>query len=729
MAKTPDTSMDLFGESAPAASRAPAAAAGPAKPAANPAAYDESKIKTLSSLEHIRLRSGMYIGRLGDGGNPNDGIYVLLKEVVDNSVDEFIMGSGRRIDITLSGSRVTIRDFGRGIPLGKVVDCVSVINTGAKYNTEVFQFSVGLNGVGTKAVNALSKHFEVCSYREGKYSRASFTEGRILSQEQGDQAKLATVAWPVGSKEAPSALAKAPVTDANAATLAAKGRFPDGTIVVFDPDPGIFADFKFELEYIEERLWNYAYLNQGLILTLDANDGKGVRVFESKRGLFDLLEAEVGGHRPDGSSGEGREGEANVNTVLYDMGYYKGKQLEFAFTHTTSYGESYFSFVNGQNTSDGGTHLSAFREGFLKGVNEFYKKDFTGSDVRDGFAAAVAVKLENPIFESQTKNKLGNTDVRAWILNETREAVVDFLHKNPTANKKMLDKILQNESLRKELAVVKNKARENAKKIALKIPSLKDCKLHFGEAVKDPKTQEAINNTMIFLTEGQSASGSMVSCRDVMTQAIFSLRGKVQNMHGKKRAEIYQNEELYNLTMALGIENDLEGLRYAKVVLATDADNDGFHIRNLLLTFFLTYFEEMVVRGHIYILETPLFRVRNKAETIYCYSEKERDAAVLKLGGTKAARAAEARKAAAANEAAGGDAEAGSTAGGTGNAEVTRFKGLGEINPKEFGQFIGANIRLVPVDVKTIKGIGDTLEFYMGKNTPTRRDFIMQNLI
>ena len=503
MAKTTDSSADLFGDlppaggapivSQPAASKSAAKAGVGNTAAVNPAAYDESKIKTLSSLEHIRLRSGMYIGRLGDGSNPNDGIYVLLKEIIDNSVDEFIMGSGKRIDISVAGSRVTIRDFGRGIPLGKVVDCVSIINTGAKYNTDVFQFSVGLNGVGTKAVNALSRHFEVCSYREGKFSRATFTEGRLLSQSQAEQTKLTAVAWPIGSADAPAGLAKSPVTDASGLVLAAKGRFPDGTITIFEPDPGIFADFKFELEYIEERLWNYAYLNQGLTLTLDVGDAKGQRVFESKRGLFDLLEAEVGGVRPDGSSGEGREGEAAGNTVLYDMGYYKGKQLEFAFTHTTSYGESYFSFVNGQHTSDGGTHLSAFREGFLKGVNEFYKKDFTGSDVRDGFAAAVAVKLENPVFESQTKNKLGNTDIRAWILGETREAVVDFLHKNVTANKKMLDKILQNESLRKELAVVKNKARENAKKIALKIPSLKDCKLHRGDNTKDPKTQDAIN--------------------------------------------------------------------------------------------------------------------------------------------------------------------------------------------------------------------------------------------
>jgi len=614
-----------------------------AVPAAGSGVYDESKIKTLSSLEHIRLRSGMYIGRLGDGSNPNDGVYVLLKEIIDNAVDEFIMGYGTKVEITTNEKQVTVRDYGRGIPLGKVVECVSIINTGAKYNTEVFQFSVGLNGVGTKAVNALSGYFEVISFREGQYSRAVFAQGVLKSKDTGAQSKLGL-----------------------------KGKIPDGTQVTFEPDPEIFKEFTWMREFVEERLRNYAYLNRNLVLSLDGQE------FFSKRGLMDLLEAEVG------------------QDELYPVGHYLSKQIEFAFTHTANYGESYFSFVNGQHTTDGGTHLSAFKEGFFKGVNDFYKKDFASQDVREGFAAAIAVKLENPVFESQTKNKLGNTEIRSWVVNEVREAVVDFLHKNQEASKRINEKILQNESLRKELAVVKNKARENAKKIALKIPSLKDCKMHRGDNPKNQKETDQIEQSTIFLTEGQSASGSMVSSRDVYTQAIFSLRGKPQNMHGKKRAEIYQNEELYNMMMALGIENDFENLRYNRIVLATDADNDGFHIRNLLMTFFLTYFEELVTRGHIFILETPLFRVRNKSNTVYCYSEKERDAASAQLKGT---------------------------------AEVTRFKGLGEISPNEFGQFIGPDIRLVPVDLKAIKDIGTTLEFYMGKNTPVRRDFIMDNLI
>jgi len=665
MAKSPSREpmqIDLLSDE-PAPAPAPAAkapkAAAPA-PTAAQASYDESKIKTLSSLEHIRLRSGMYIGRLGDGSNPNDGIYILVKEVIDNAIDEFIMGHGSKVEITSAGARIKVRDYGRGIPLGKVVDCVSIINTGAKYNTEVFQFSVGLNGVGTKAVNALSTFFEVVSFREGQYSRAIFKRGVLVSKDQGPQADLIAAA------------AKAGKADSGAADGAFRGKIPDGTVVIFEPDAEIFKEFTFNREFLEERLRNYAYLNQGLTLYLDGQE------FASKRGLLDLLDNEVG------------------EEALYESGYYKAKQVEFAFTHTANYGESYFSFVNGQHTSDGGTHLSAFKEGFFKGVNEFYKKDYASQDVREGFAAALAVKLENPIFESQTKNKLGNTEIRGWIVNETRAAVVDFLHKNAPCARRLQEKITQNESLRKELAVVKNKAREAAKKIALKIPNLKDCKSHLGDTPKGQKETDQIEQSTIFITEGQSASGSMVSSRDVYTQAIFSLRGKCQNMHGRKRTEIYQNEELYNMMMALGIENDLEGLRYNRIVLATDADNDGFHIRNLLLTFFLSYFEELVVRGHIFILETPLFRVRNKQSTVYCYSERERDSAVTQLK--------------------------------TG-VEVTRFKGLGEINPKEFGQFIGPDIRLVPVDLKTIKEVAPTLEFYMGKNTPQRRDFIMANLV
>lgn len=593
------------------------------------AKYDESKIKTLSSLEHIRLRTGMYIGRLGDGSNMDDGIYILLKEVIDNSIDEYIMGYGDKIVISVKDRQVKVRDYGRGIPLGKVVECVSVINTGAKYNDDVFQFSVGLNGVGTKAVNALSINFRVVSVRSGKFTEAVFEQGKIKQERSG----------------------------------AAKDE-RDGTYVEFIPDPDIFGEYSFNPEFIEQRLWNYACLNSGLTLQFNG------KPFISKRGLYDLLHTEVG------------------NGTTYDIGYYKGKQIEFAFTHTENYGETYYSFVNGQYTADGGTHLSAFREGFLKGVNEFYKKNYSGLDVRDGIAGAISVKLQNPVFESQTKNKLGNTEIRGWIISEVRSGVVDFLHKNNDAAKKFEEKIVANERLRKELASVKKEAKEAAKKIALKIPNLKDCKYHLPDKGRGEEST-------LFITEGQSATGSMVSCRDVYTQAIFSLKGKPQNVYGRKRTDLYKNEELYNMMMALGIENDVEELRYGRIVLATDADYDGFHIRNLLLTFFLNYFEELVVAGRVYILETPLFRVRNKKETRYCYSIKERDEVLTEVS----------------------------------QPEVTRFKGLGEISPKEFGQFIGPNMRLVEINLKSLKHVQETLEFYMGKNTPQRREYIMENLI
>ncbi|MDR2728994.1 MAG: type IIA DNA topoisomerase subunit B [Chitinispirillales bacterium] len=595
----------------------------------NASAYDESKIKTLSSLEHIRLRSGMYIGRLGDGSNPDDGIYILLKEVIDNAIDEFIMGFGKKVEVGVENSIAFVRDFGRGIPLGKVIDCVSTINTGAKYNDDVFQFSVGLNGVGTKAVNALSSEFRVVSYRGGEYFEARFERGKLLSKKSGKAANE-----------------------------------PDGTLVQFLPDSEIFGDFTFNFEYIEKRLWNYAYLNSGLKIFFDKQK------IESKNGLLDLLQNEVG------------------ESTVYNVGYYRGKQIEFAFTHTQAYGETYFSFVNGQFTSDGGTHLSAFREGVLKGVNEFFKKNYSGVDVRDGIAGAIAIKLKNPVFESQTKNKLGNTEIRGWIVSEVKSGVVDFLHKNADAAKQLESKIVQNEKLRTELNKVKKEAKEAAKRIEIKIPNLKDCKYHFNSDAKGDKST-------IFLTEGQSAGGSIISSRDVYTQAIFTLRGKPQNVFGKTKAAIYQNDELHDMMMALGIEENIENLRYNRIVLATDADVDGFHIRNLLLTFFLTYFEDLALAGHLYILETPLFRVRNKKETRYCYSEKERDAAL------KAIR----------------------------DPEITRFKGLGEISPKEFGQFIGDDMKLIEVNIKSVKNISETLEFYMGKNTPDRRDFIMENLI
>jgi topoisomerase IV subunit B len=593
--------------------------------------YDESKIKTLSSLEHIRLRTGMYIGRLGDGSDPDDGIYILLKEVIDNAVDEFIMGHGKQVDVTIDADRVAVRDYGRGIPLGKIVECVSVINTGAKYNDDVFQFSVGLNGVGTKAVNALSAHFRAIAYRNGQYAEAIFSRGQLESQTKKGKVAGET----------------------------------DGTNIEFRPDENIFGEFAYNFEYIEKRLWNYACLNSGLRLVLN-----GEQKFESKHGLLDLLRSEVS------------------DNLVYEPAYYKSQYLEFAFTHIPSYGEGYRSFVNGQYTSDGGTHQSAFREGLFKGVNEFYKKNFNSVDVRDGIFGVVAVKVKEPVFESQTKNKLGNTDVRGWIVNEVREAVVDFLHKNREAAQKLEERIVHNEKLRKELNAVKKEAKEAARRIEIKIPNLKDCKYHKG----DKKFGE---ETTIFIAEGQSAGGSIISSRDPNTQAIFTIKGKPQNTFNRGKADIYKNEELYNLMMALGIEEEHENLRYNRVVIATDADVDGFHIRNLLMTFFLNYFEELVVAGHVYILETPLFRVRNKQETVYCYTEKERNRALKRIKAP----------------------------------EITRFKGLGEISPKEFGQFIGENIRLVKVSVRSMSQVPETLTFYMGKNTPDRREYIMENLV
>ncbi len=593
--------------------------------------YDESTIQTLSALEHIRARPGMYIGRLGDGSHFDDGIYILLKEVIDNSVDEFIMESGSRINIRLKDNLVSVRDFGRGIPLGKVVECVSVINTGGKFNDDVFQFSVGLNGVGTKAVNALSSYFKVTSFRDGRYFEAIFRQGQKESEKQG------------------------------------KTEERNGTLIEFIPDnsSNVFGEYAFQDEFIEERLWSYAYLNTGL--TLDYNR----KLFNSKNGLLDLLDKHVGS---DG---------------LYKTIHFRNKRIEFAFTHTNSYGENYFSYVNGQHTSDGGTHLSAFKEGILRGINEFYKKSYSAPDVRDGLTGAITIKLQDPIFESQTKNKLGNTDVRTWITQHVREAIADFLLKNPDESEKLSKKIANNEKLRKELAAVKGAAREAARKVSLNIPKLKDCKWHLNQ------NGEKGEKSMIFLTEGDSASGSMVSVRDVYTQAIFSLRGKVLNVFSRKRTDIYKNEELYNLMIALGLENGIEGLRYGKVIIATDADTDGFHIRNLLMTYFLTYFEDLVLAGRLYILETPLYRVRNKKETIYCFSEKQKDEALEQIRG----------------------------------AEITRFKGLGEINPKEFKQFIGDEIRLIPVSISSSREIHQTMKFYMGDNTPERREFIMENLV
>ncbi len=572
----------------------------------------------------------MYIGRLGDGSTPIDGIYVMMKEVIDNSVDEFIMGVGKKIEIHRDGATIEVRDYGRGIPLGKVVECVSQINTGGKYNDDVFQFSVGLNGVGTKAVNALSSDFEVRSIRDGKFKQANFVRGKLQKEKSGKSGEAT------------------------------------GTFIRFTPDPEIFGPYEWREEFIEHRLRYYAYLNSGLKLVYNKE------TFQSRNGLKDLLSDELGEAQPH-----------------YEIAHCSGDRFEFAFTHGHAYGESYFSFVNGQYTNDGGSHQSAFREGLLKGVNEFAKKSYAGEDVRDGIVAAIAVKLQDPVFESQTKNKLGSSDVRSWLVPAVKDKVIRWLHENQGEAKRLLEKVAMNEKVRKELSAIKTQARERAKKVAIRIPKLTDCKFHYD----DPKAKLR-EDTMIFLTEGDSAAGVMVPTRNVLTQAIYSLKGKPLNCHGLKRDAIYKNEELYNIMRALGIEESLEGLRYNRVVLATDADVDGMHIRNLLLTFFLRYFEELVLKGHVYILETPLFRVRNKKETRYCYSDTERDRAMQELKGP----------------------------------EVTRFKGLGEISPKEFGQFIGEGIRLLRVSVGSMGEVEKSLDFFMGKNTPQRRDFIVDNL-
>ena len=597
--------------------------------------YDESKIKTLSSLEHIRLRTGMYIGRLGDGAHFDDGIYILLKEVLDNTIDEFIMGHGKEVQIALEGDAVTVRDFGRGIPLGKLVDCVSTINTGAKYNDEVFQFSVGLNGVGTKAVNALSKEFLVRSHRDGEYAEALFSKGKLKGEKKGK----------------------------------ANGE-PNGTYVRFVPDPEIFKKYEFRQDYIEKRLRHYSYLNTGLKLIYNG------QTIQSRHGLLDLVMEDL---KTDGAE------------PIYSPLHYTSKTLEFCFTHTNSrYGETFFSFVNGQYTSDGGTHLSAFREGLLKAVNEYSKGGYEGDDVREAMIGAVAIRLKDPIFESQTKNKLGNTEIRSDLVNKVREELLHFFNRNKEIAEKILAKVEDTKQLRKELQDVKKLARERAKAITLRIPQLKDCKIHYN------KEKEKGKGTMIFICEGQSASGSITSCREVNTQAVFTLKGKPLNVWDLKRDIVYKNDEMYNLMCALDIEDNMDGLRYDKVILATDADVDGLHIRNLLITYFYKFFEGLVHEEHLYILETPLFRVRNKEKTIYCYSEAERDAAIRTLGG---------------------------------KPEITRFKGLGEISPSEFKQFIGKDMRLSKVEYAPKTDSAGILGFYMGKNTPERKDYIMGNLV
>jgi DNA gyrase subunit B/topoisomerase-4 subunit B len=642
--------------------------------------YDESKVKTLSSLEHIRLRTGMYIGRIGNGSHPDDGCYILLKEIIDNAVDEHIMGFGREIEITIDGARVAVRDYGRGIPLGKVVDCVSTINTGAKYNDDVFQFSVGLNGVGTKAVNALSERFLVRSYRDGEFVEALFQRGRLKHEKKGRDP-----------------------------------RQPDGTYVEFQPDPQIFKEFEFRPEHVERRLRHYSYLNTGLKLILkwngrpaqasgpaaarvsksaeaaaagaagsDAADragletggADGTRIFQSRHGLMDLVMEDLAS---DGSE------------PLYPPLHYASKTLEFCFTHSNSrYGETFYSFVNGQYTSDGGTHLSAFREGLLKAVNEYSGGRFEGDDVREAMVGAVAIRLKDPVFESQTKNKLGNTEIRTELVNKVREELLHFFQRNRAIAETIVAKVKDTQELRKELQQVKKLARERAKAITLRIPQLKDCRNHYD------KKRDKGRGTMIFICEGQSAAGSITSCRDVNNQAVFVLKGKPLNVWDLKRDVMYKNDELYNLMQALNVEDGPEGLRYEKIILATDADVDGLHIRNLMITYFFRFFEPLVRDGHLYVLETPLFRVRNKERTVYCYSEAERDAAVKELGG---------------------------------KPEITRFKGLGEISPKEFAQFIGRDMRLSRVEYAPKPEHVPLLDFYMGKNTPERKDYIMERLV
>jgi DNA gyrase subunit B/topoisomerase-4 subunit B len=597
--------------------------------------YDESKIKTLSSLEHIRLRTGMYIGRIGDGSHYDDGCYILLKEVVDNAIDEFIMGYGREVQINIDGAAVSVRDFGRGIPLGKVVDCVSKINTGAKYNDDVFQFSVGLNGIGTKAVNALSREFLVRSHRAGEFVEASFKMGKLKHEKNGRAAGE-----------------------------------PDGTFIRFVPDGGIFKDSVFRPEFVERRLRHYSYLNTGLKLTYNG------QTFVSRNGLLDLVLEDL---RTDNSE------------PIYNPLHYCSKTLEFCFTHTNSrYGETFFSFVNGQYTTDGGTHLSAFREGLLKAVNEFARAKFEGDDVRECMVGAVSLRLKDPVFESQTKNKLGNTEIRGELVNTVREELLHFFNRNKEVADHIIAKVQDTQQLRKELQEVKKLARERAKAITLRIPQLKDCKVHFDKAKGRGK------GSMIFLTEGQSAAGSIISCRDVNTQAVFVLKGKPLNVWDLKRDIVYKNDEMYNLMRSLDIEDTLENLRYEKVILATDADVDGLHIRNLLITYFFRFFDHLVHDGHLHILETPLFRARNKEETLYCYSEAERDAAAARLGKS---------------------------------CEITRFKGLGEISPHEFKQFIGLQMRLSQVEYAPKPDAAGILGFYMGKNTPERKDYIMESLV
>ncbi len=601
--------------------------------------YNEDNIRSLDWKEHIRLRPGMYIGKLGDGSSFDDGIYVLVKEVLDNCIDEHVMGYGKTIDIKITEHRVEIRDYGRGIPLGKVIDCVSKINTGGKYDSKAFQKSVGLNGVGTKAVNALSRYFKVQSFRENETKMAEFSLGNLVKDNKVE-----------------------------------KSSQRNGTLVAFEPDGEIFKNFHFIPEYLDNMLWNYCFLNAGLTINFNG------RKFHSEKGLWDLLEKK-----------------SDMENIRYPIIHLIGEDIELAITHNNQYGEEYYSFVNGQYTTQGGTHLAAFREAFVKTIREFYNKNFDAADIRASIVAAISVRVMEPVFESQTKTKLGSQNVgpdgptmRTFVNDFVKAQLDNYLHKHSDVAEALQKRILQSERERKDMAGIKKLANERAKKANLHNKKLRDCRIHLDDAKADRKDE-----SMIFITEGDSASGSITKSRDVQVQAVFSLRGKPLNSYGLTKKIVYENEEFNLLQHALNIEDGLESLRYRKIIIATDADVDGMHIRLLLLTFFLQFFPDLVRNGHLFILDTPLFRVRNKKETIYCYSDEERRAAINKLGS---------------------------------KPEITRFKGLGEISPDEFKNFIGESMRLDPVILSKETSIKSLLEFYMGKNTPKRQDFIIENL-
>ena len=600
--------------------------------------YTEDSIRSLDWKEHIRLRPGMYIGKLGNGSSAEDGIYILIKEVIDNSIDEFMMGNGRKIEVKVADNIVSIRDYGRGIPLGKVIDCVSKINTGAKYDSAVFQKSVGLNGVGTKAVNALSSQFMVQSFREGKSKLARFERGVLVEEKD------------------------------------LKTDEENGTFVEYTADPEIFKNHKYINEYIDNQMWNYVYLNAGLSLYFNGQK------YYSKNGLLDLLERQT-----------------NEEEIKYPIIHVKDSEIEIAITHDNHYGEEYFSFVNGQNTTQGGTHVAAFKEALVRTIRDFYGKNFESTDIRASLVAALSVRIQEPVFESQTKTKLGSTEIapdgpslKAEINRVVKTQLDNYLHKHPDTAEALLKKIQLSERERKDMAGVRKIARERAKKASVHNKKLRDCRVHYGDEKKENHL-----DTTLFITEGDSASGSITKARDVQTQAVFSLRGKPLNCFGLKKKVVYENEEFNLLQHALNIEESIDDLRYNKIVIATDADVDGMHIRLLILTFFLQFFPDLVRQGHLYILETPLFRVRNKKETHYCYSEQEKADAIQKLGA---------------------------------KAEITRFKGLGEISPNEFSGFIGEDIRLEPVILKEDISISKLLNYYMGKNTPDRQEFIINNL-